>query len=84
MEEFEATNCEEMKQLHPLTKAIVFMRKNLRQAIADTKQEVQKAEEFANSLGIIVPDVVAEEKKLEKDEVCIVDLIRFIYLYFIN
>ena len=35
----------------------------------NTKQEVLKVEEFVNGLGIIVP-VVADEKKLEKDEVC--------------
>ena len=44
-------NCEEMKQLPPATKATVFMRKNLRQAIADMKQEVKKVEEFVNGLG---------------------------------
>ena len=70
-------HCVELKQLPPESKATVFMRKNLRQAITDTKQEVLKAEEFVNGLGIIVP-VVAEEKKLEKDEVVAVDLIRFI------
>ena len=70
-------HCVELKQLPPESKATVFMRKNLRQAITDTKQEVLKAEEFVNGLGFIVP-VVAEEKKLEKDEVVAVDLIRFI------
>ena len=47
-------NCEEMKQLPPESKAAVFMRTNLRQAIADTKQEVKKAKEFVNGLGVIV------------------------------
>ena len=64
-------NCEKMKQLPPESKATVFMRTNLRQAIADTKEEVDKAKEFVDGIGIIVPDVVAEEKELmmEKDEV---------------
>ena len=57
-------NCEEMKQLPPESKATVFMRKNLRQAIADTKEEVQKAEEFVNGPGIIT-----KEKKRKNDEV---------------
>ena len=57
-------NCEKMKQLPPESKATVFMRKNLLQAIADTKQEVKKAEEFVNGLGIIT-----KEKKRKNDEV---------------
>ena len=69
-------NCGKMKQLPPATKATVFMRKNLRQAIADTKQQVKRVEEFVN--GIIVP--FAEEKKLEKDEVCL-NLTNFFYLF---
>ena len=62
-------NCEEMKQLPPESKATVFMRKNLRQAIADTKQEVQRAEEFVDGLGII-----AKEKKRKNDEVLFIKL----------
>jgi len=57
-------NCEKMKQLPPESKATVFMRKNLRQAIVDTKREVQKAEEFVNGLSI-----VTKEKKRKNDEV---------------
>ena len=57
-------NCEEIKQLSPATKATIFMLKNLQQAIADTKQVVQKDEEFLFD----VPEVV-EEKKLEKGDV---------------
>ena len=70
------TNCEEMKQLPPESKATVFMRTNLRQAMEDTKQEVKKAKEFVNGLGI--PDVVAEEKKL-MDKVEVIDLGRLIF-----
>ena len=62
-------NCEKMKQLPPESKASVFMRKNLRQAIEDTKQEVQRAEEFVNGLGII-----AKEKKRKNDEVLLIKL----------
>ena len=62
-------NCEEMKQLPPESKATVFMRKNLRQVIADTKQEVQRAEEFVNGLGII-----AKEKKRKNEEVLLIKL----------
>ena len=62
-------NCEKMKQLPPESKATVFMRKNLQQAITDAKQEVLKTEEFVSGLGIIIVPVVAEEKKLKKDEV---------------
>jgi hypothetical protein len=57
-------NCEEMKQLPPWSKATVFMRKNLRQAIVDTKQEVEKVDESVNRLGI-----VTKEKKRKNDEV---------------
>ena len=57
-------NCEKMKQLPPESKATVFMRTNLRQAIDDTKQELLKAEEFINGLGII-----GKEKKRKNDEV---------------
>ena len=65
-------NCEEIKQLPPASKTAVFVRKNLRQATADTKQVAQKDEEFVwNGLGIIVPKV-AEEKKLEKDDVWLI------------
>ena len=65
------TNCEKMKQLPPASKATVFMRKNLRQAIADTQEEVKMSEVLVSGLGIIVPVVTDEEKKLiEKDEVC--------------
>ena len=59
-------NCEKIKQLPPATKATVFMRKNLRQAIEDTKQEVKKAKEFVNGLGIIVA-VAPSEKQKGKD-----------------
>jgi len=58
-------HCVELKQLPLESKATVFMRKNLRQAIADTKQEVLKAEEFVNGLGIIVP-VVAKKRNWKK------------------
>ena len=61
-------NCEEMKQLPPATKATVFMRKNLRQAIADTKEEVKKAEEFVNDLGIIVAVAPSEKQKGKGDD----------------
>ena len=74
-------NCEKMKHLPPESKAIVFTRKNLRQAIDDTKQEVEKAEEFVNGIGIII-SAVDEKEKLEKDEVFF-NLHRFIYLYFV-
>ena len=60
-------NCEKMKQLPSESKATVLMRKNLRQAIADTKQEVKKAEEFVNGLGIIVPAAPPSEKQKGKD-----------------
>jgi len=36
-------NCEEMKELPPATKATAFMRKNLRQEIADMKENVKKS-----------------------------------------
>ena len=40
-------DCEKMKQLPAESKATVFMwNKNMPQAISDTKQDVQKAEEF--------------------------------------
>ena len=62
-------NCEEVKQLPPESKATVFMRKNLRQTISDTKQEVQIADEFVNGLGI-----VTKEKKRKNDEVLLIKL----------
>ena len=62
-------NCEKIKQLPPATKATVFMRKNLRQAIEDTKQEVKKAKEFVNGLGIIVAVAPSEKQKGKDDEV---------------
>ena len=70
-------DCEKMKQLPPESKATVFMRKNLRQAIVDTKEEVKKAEKFVNGLGII-----AKEKKRKNDEVLLIKLkylISFLY-----
>ena len=45
-------DCEEMKLLPSATKASVFMRKNLRQSMADTKQEVAKAVEFVKTISI--------------------------------
>ena len=57
-------NCEKMKQLPPESKATVFMRNNLRQAIADTKQEVKKTEKFVSGIGI-----TTKEKKRKNDEV---------------
>ena len=57
-------NCEKMKQLPPATKVTVFMRKNLRHAITDAKQEVDKVDAFVNGLGI-----VTKEKKRKNDEV---------------
>ena len=77
-------NCEKMKQLPPATKATVFMRKNLRQAIVDTKQEVKKAEEFVNGLGIIVPVAAPSEKQKGKDEVFLLICIHLFVFYFIN
>ena len=56
-------NGEKMKQLPAESKATVFMRKNLRQAIADTKQEVKKAEEFTKRACAI-----PEEEKAAKDD----------------
>lgn len=46
-----AATCEEMKLLPPSIKSSVFMRKNLRQTIADVKKEVQKAEEFLTRIA---------------------------------
>ena len=46
-------DCEEMKLLPSATKAsVLFMRKNLRQSMADTKQEVAKAVEFVKTISV--------------------------------
>ena len=60
-------DCEEMKLLPSETKASVFMRKNLRQSMADTKQEVAKAVEFVKTIS--VTPVEGEQKVEEKVEV---------------
>ena len=60
-------DCEEMKLLPSATKASVFMRKNLRQSMADTKQEVAKAVEFVKTISFT--PVEGEQKVEEKVEV---------------
>ena len=47
-----SATCDEMKLLPPSTKTSVFMRKNLRQTIADVKKEKEKAEEFLKAISI--------------------------------
>lgn len=55
-------NCEEMKVLPPACKATVLMRKNLKQAIADMKLEVQKALVFADNRICAIPaEAIREE-----------------------
>ena len=60
-------DCEEMKLLPSATKASVFMRKNLRQSMADSKQEVAKAVEFVKTISIAQDE--GEKKVTEKVEV---------------
>ena len=60
-------DCEEMKLLPSAIKASVFMRKNLRQSITDSKQEVAKAVEFVKTFSIA--PVEGEKKVPEKVEV---------------
>ena len=59
-------NCEEMKQLAPLSKATVFMRKNLMQTFSELKQQVKNAEGFANGVisAVTAQQVVKEEQVL--------------------
>jgi len=73
-------NCEEMKMLPPTSKASVFMRKNLRQAIADMKQEVQKALVFALNRIRAIP----EDKRGQPDEVLVFFLLAFNILKSLN
>ena len=60
-------DCEEMKLLPSAIKASVFMRKNLRQSITDSKQEVAKAVEFVKTISITPEE--GEKKVPEKVEV---------------
>ena len=70
-------NCEEMKQLPPLSKATVFMRKNLMQTFTELKQQVKKADGFAN--GVI--STVTVQQVVKDDQV--LDLLINPYLHFL-
>jgi len=58
-------DCEEMKLLPSATKASVFMRKNLRQSMADSKQEVAKAVKFVNTISITPEECKKVAEKVE-------------------
>ena len=61
-------DCEEMKLLPSATKASVFMRKNLRQSMADSKQEVAKAVEFVNTISITPEECKKVAEKVRERE----------------
>ena len=54
-------DCEELKLLPPESKATVFMRQNLKQAMASTKQQVTKTVEFVKTFSI--DSIPAQEKQ---------------------